>query len=209
MIMKRLLPILLALFLTPSVAQQSVIKSTILFDKKQKPVPTTAGPVRWNMANGRVSLPFRSSEPLGIKSIDLSLGRQAMIDLRVIYEDGTKFMLPIRRANDDACLDEYGGLNDGCFIDFALYDFNQDRIPEVVLAVGDGLTEQKVYVAQYHPPAKKQDRSRDENWTSVALEGQSDCYISRDSISFRVGSRGFTDTHFFREGKFYFQGLSQ
>ena len=206
--MKILLPILLALLLAPAVAQQSTPKSTILFDKKQKLAPTTAGPIRWNMASGRVSLPFRSSEPLGIKSIDISLGRQAMLELRVIYNDGTKPTLPIEMATNDACLDGYGGLNDGCFIDFAIYDFNQDGVPEVVLAVGNGLTEQKVYVAQYHPPAKKQDRLRNENWTSVALEGQSDCYISRDTISFRVGSRGFTDTYFFREGIFYFQKLN-
>jgi hypothetical protein len=206
--MNRLLSMLLALLLAPAIAQQVATESTILFDKRQKTVPTTAGPVRWNMGSDRVSLPFRSSKPLGIKSIDLKLGSQSMIDLRAIYSDGTKLMLGIARVKTDACLDEYGGLNDKCFIDLGLYDFNRDGIPEVVLSVGDGMMEQKVYIAQYHPPSMKEDRSRGENWTSLALDGQSACFISGDTISFRVGSRGFTDTYFFKDGKFFFKGFN-
>ena len=197
--------ILLALLLAPAVAQQSTTTSTILFDKKQGAIATKAGPVRWSMKSNRVSLPFKPSNQIGITSINLDLGRQGAVDLRAIYNDGTKQVIPIARSNKDVCLDNYGALNEKCFIDLALYDFNQDGISEVVLSIGNGLIEQKVYIAQYHPPARKVDRSRLENWSSVALEGQSDCYISGDSISFRVGSRGFTDTYFFREGVFYSQ----
>jgi hypothetical protein len=191
--------------------QSITTESTILFDKKQKPTPTQVGPIRWNAKSNKISLPFKASTPLGIESINLDVEHHGMsagmIDLRAVYGDGT-FPLPIARTSDDACLDEYGLLNDECFADIALYDFNKDGIPEIVLSVGDGSIEQKVYIIQYHPPAMKEDRFRSENWTSMTLDGQSDCYISGDSISFRVGSRGFTDTYFFREGKFYFKGFN-
>ena len=131
-----------------------------------------------------------------------------MIRLSAIYTDGTDVALPIARTKDDACLDEYGDLNDECFIDFALYDFNSDGVPEIILSVGNHIIEQKVYINQYHPPAMKKDYSRPENWTSINLNGQTDCYISGDSISFRIGSRGFTDTYFYKDGKFYFKGFN-
>ena len=56
----------------------------------------------------------------------------------------------------------------------------------------------RVYIAQYLPPRNIKHSDRDENWKITNLHPVDDTYLSGDSISFRVGSSGFTETYFFR-----------
>lgn len=197
------LSLLLSLFLIGQFADAAQ-ESTILFDKKQKIVNTTTKPIRWSVGSDRISILFKSRILLGIKSIDLAAGHPNAMQFRAIYDNGMKPGIFLDWTKASGCIDtQTGELNDGCFIDIALHDFDSDGIPEIVLSVGDGLIRQMVYIIQYHPPMKKEDIFRSENWTWNTLDGQSQCYISGDSISFRTGSRGFDDTYFFKSGKLY------
>lgn len=203
-----ILTLLLAMFLI-SPLLQAAQESTILFDKKQKVANTTTKPIRWSTGSDRISIPFKSKKNIDIKSIDLSAGHPNGMEFRAIYDNGMKAGIFIDWTKASGCVDEQiGELNDSCFIDIALYDFDRDEIPEIVLSVGDGMIEQTVYLIQYHPPMNQKDRRRDENWSWNVLDGQSQCYISGDSISFRFGSRKFDDTYIYKNGKLYHEKVN-
>lgn len=201
-----LILILIVNFSLFSVAHsQSTFPSSILFDKKVQGLDTTHATVRWFSGRKKVEISNKYFKSLGIKSISLADGQPNGIALRSEFEDGSRSTIPLDWPAATGCIDKHGEIRDGCFIDIALYDFDKDSIPEVVLSIADGLIEQTVFVLQYHPPLKNEHRTRFENWTSNILVGQAQCFIFKDSIAFKFGSRGFDDVYFFRDGGFYQQ----
>jgi hypothetical protein len=201
--MQRIILAIALTFLSP-LSWSNKIESTIIFDKNIKNTPLRAGPIRWSPdINTEKKITTKSSKNSSFQSVLIKLEGQSKIGLYVIFRDGQRVSVPLLWRANDACFDTDGAIRPECFIDLALHDFDFDGVPEIVVSVGDSLIEQKVYILQYLAPSNPIHRQREESWAQFVLSGQSDCFISKEFISFRMGSRGFTETFFMKNGIFY------
>lgn len=176
---------------------------SIIFDKKAKNSPVRAGPERLSLNSPEKTLFAKPNRKSNIKSLQIKRGNQSALSLNLTFSDGERIAVPTLQTDDDKCFDNDGILKDDCVIDLAFHDFNEDMSPEIIISISDLLTEQTVYIFKYHDPINPNSRKRLENWDQYVLKGQGSCHISKEFISFKVGSRGFTDTFFFKSGLFY------
>ncbi len=111
--------------------------------------------------------------------------------------------LPLRFADDFRAFNEYGEINKGFYVQVAEHDFDNDGLPEIVVAVGDGLIDLTVNIVRYHAPWLAEDAGRVENWELVgSFTGQEKALIDGDTISLPYGSQGLYTEYTWIKKKF-------
>lgn len=126
--------------------------------------------------------------------------------------NGTKFLalfsegyvhLPLKFANDFGGFDEFGDINKDYYAQVAEHDFDNDGIPEIIVAIGDGLIDLAVNVIKYHAPLSPNDAGRGENWELVgSFTGQEKAIIDGNKIYLPYGSQGLYTEYFLIKNKF-------
>lgn len=100
-------------------------------------------------------------------------------------------------------IEDYGGLNEGFWVQIGEYDFDNDLNPEIVVAIGNGLDELSISVFKFHPPINAIDACKQENWELLGtFEGQSRAVINKGRIELPYGSAGLCTEWTFVHGKF-------
>lgn len=127
---------------------------------------------------------------------------QAGMDYLVMFEAlNIASYLPTDFEND--CIDESSEIAESCFVQAGTHDFDADGLPEIILAVGDGLVNLQVNVFSYHPPARPADAMRTENWELVGnFSGQSKVEIKGQAVIIPFGSQGFEQKMVFIDRSF-------
>jgi hypothetical protein len=154
-----------------------------------------------------------STSPISLK-LDYKCKIQP-INLLVGYDNpnGTKFRISFKDINVAVDLryvismksgiNEFGDCNEGYFVQVATYDFDNDKKPEIIIAVGDGLVDMSVNVIKYHEPTNKDDAIRTENWSVIAkFQGQDKIRIEEQKIIVPIGSQGLYDEYTWQNNKF-------
>lgn len=126
--------------------------------------------------------------------------------------NGTKIMavfpeygvnMPVDFGESLGAFNEYGDLNEGYYIQVAEHDFNNDSIPEIIVAVGNHSIDLVVNVIKYHAPASLEDAGRPENWELVGMfTGQHEAFIDSEAISLPIGSQGLYKEYTWVKNKF-------
>lgn len=100
-------------------------------------------------------------------------------------------------------INEWGDCDEGYYVQVATHDFDNDKNPEIIIAVGDGHIDMSVNVIKYHPPTNEEDAFRTENWSVVAnFQGQGKIHINEQVITVPIGSQGLFDEYTWVNGKF-------
>ncbi len=111
--------------------------------------------------------------------------------------------LPLKFPNNFEGFDEDGELKPGYSVQVAEHDFDHDGVPEIVVAIGDGLTDLSVNIIKYHAPQFIQDADREANWTLMgSYWGQTKAEIKDDTVQIPIGSQGLYDEYTWVKGKF-------
>jgi hypothetical protein len=96
-----------------------------------------------------------------------------------------------------------GELEENYFIQIATYDFDGDKNPEIIVAVGDGLVNLNVNVFKFIAPLNQLNASKEENWKLIGnFQGQEQIIIENKKISVPYGSQGLFDEYIYSNGKF-------
>lgn len=134
---------------------------------------------------------------------------QAGMDYQVLFERlRIASRLPVE-FDDSPCLEGERDVSGGgdiqadCLVQVGAHDFDADGRPELVIALGDGLTELQVEIFAYHPPAVPADAIRPENWELIGkLSGQARAVIEGRSVLLPFGGQGLEERHSLIEGRF-------
>lgn len=149
-------------------------------------------------------------------SLDLSYKAKVKpASMKIGYDNpnGTKFRIYFKDLNVaidlrniismSSGMNEWGECNQGYYVQVATHDFDGDKNPEIIIAVGNGLFDMSVNVIKYHPPINSDDAIRNENWSIVAnFEGQDKIYVENGVITVPIGSQGLFDEYTWLNGKF-------
>jgi hypothetical protein len=143
-----------------------------------------------------------------VRPLFLEIGRDHPNGTKVsayFKDTGVKlsFLLNTKFESGDDAFDENGDLKPGYYLQVGEYDFDKDRNPEIVVAVGDGELNLAVTVIKFHPPAYAIDSIRQENWEKTgAFEGQSQSEVLDGSIDLPFGTVGLFQEYTWVKGKF-------
>ena len=129
------------------------------------------------------------------------------------HPNGTRFLalfphegvpLPVEFGKEFGGFDDYGDLKPGYTVQIGEYRFARDGgEPELVVAVGDGLTDLAVNVLRYHAPRAAKDAARVTNWVREGtFTGQAKAILDGDTIELPYGSQGLYEAYRYRNGKF-------
>lgn len=100
-------------------------------------------------------------------------------------------------------LNNYGEPYDNYYVNIATHDFDNDKNPEIILAIGDGFSYMWVNIIKYHPPLNISDAKRIENWSIIAsFMGQSVIHIDEEEIIVPIGTQGIFEKYVFVNGDF-------
>ncbi len=94
------------------------------------------------------------------------------------------------------------------FLQIGEYDFDNDKISELVIAFGVRGTGLLCFIYKYHEPANIVDADRDENWEQIGTfeYGYSDpkyiSFVEKSKIYFPVGSQGYSEGFIYVDNKF-------
>jgi len=149
-------------------------------------------------------------------SLDLDYKTKVKPALMTIGYDnpnGTKFKVYFKDLNVavdlryvismESGFNEWGDCDEGYYVQVATHDFDNDKNPEIIIAVGDGIIDLSVNVIKYHPPTNGEDAIRIENWTVVAsFQGQDKIHVEGQVITVPIGSQGLYDEYTWLNGKF-------
>ena len=152
------------------------------------------------------------------KDVTLDLDFKAKvkpITMTVGYDtpNGTKFKIYFKDLNVavdlryvismESGINEWGDCDEGYYVQVATHDFDNDKNPEIIIAVGNGSFDMWVNVIKYHPPTNSDDAIRTENWTTVAsFYGQEKIHIDEQVITVPIGSQGLYVEYTWVNGKF-------
>ena len=121
----------------------------------------------------------------------------------VTFKDLGVFVDLLNIISMEGGLNEYGDCDEGFYIEVATHDFDNDKNPEIIIAVGNGLFEMWVNIIKYHPPLKPEDAIRTENWTVVAsFYGQNEIHIDKQVINVPIGTQGLFEEYTWINGEF-------
>jgi hypothetical protein len=139
-----------------------------------------------------------------VKPIDFVVGLDTPIGLRyVVLFNKYGVYLPVDFGDNDCKKGEYEEVSDSCYIQAGEYDFDKNGIPEIVIALGDGLCNLHINIFKYHPPQNEDDAIRPENWELIGnFEAQTKAIMEDKSVIMPFGSHGFETKMTWVEGKF-------
>jgi hypothetical protein len=127
--------------------------------------------------------------------------------------NGTKFRIYFKDINVaidlryvismERGINNWGDCDDGYYVQCATHDFDNDKNPEIIIAVGNGSFDMWVNVIKFHPPASSDDAIRTENWSVIAsFSGQEKIHIDGHVITVPFGSQGLFNEYTWVNGKF-------
>lgn len=139
-----------------------------------------------------------------IKPTYLLIGRDHPNGIRFLAMfPGYGVNLPLNFTKDFEGINEFGELKQGYYIQVAEHDFDHDGMPEIIIAIGDGLIDLSINIIKYHPPQFSQDTDRESNWSLIgSYSGQAKAEIKGDTIQLFIGSQGLYDEYTWVKGKF-------
>jgi hypothetical protein len=170
-------------------------------------------------ANGTVR-PLLNSKTWGKTSFDdISLQLNYQADVRPDSltvgrntPNGTRFLarfpgvavnLPLEFGKNFEGFNRWDEMNQGYYVQVAEHDFDGDDVPEIVVAVGDGMLDMALNVVKYYAPQSPDNAERRENWELIgSFWGQEKAYIRQDTIIVPVGSQGHFNEYTLVKGKF-------
>lgn len=121
----------------------------------------------------------------------------------VTFKDLSAFVDLSNIISMESGLNEYGDCDEGYYIEVATHDFDNDKNPEIIIAVGNGLFDMWVNVIKYHPPLNPEDATRTENWTVIAsFYGQNEIHVDKHIINIPIGTQGLFSEYSLINGKF-------
>lgn len=134
-----------------------------------------------NFGKDKVELIFGLDHPNGTKI------------LAMFPEESVAWPLDISMADGASVFDDYGEITENYKIQATQYDFDDDRLGELIIAVGDGLTDLNVWVFSYThvDNVKKINPFLQE----LATTGQSNVLLDKNEILFPYGSQGLFDSY--------------
>jgi hypothetical protein len=110
--------------------------------------------------------------------------------------------LPADFGDDDCKEGDNGEMSDSCYIQAGEHDFDNNGIPEIVIARGNGSYVLQVNIFKYYPPQNEEDAIRPENWRLVGnFEAQTKAIIKGKSVIMPFGSQGLETKMTWVEGK--------
>jgi hypothetical protein len=116
--------------------------------------------------------------------------------LVMFASDGVRVPLPLYFDNAFEGFDEFGDLNKDYGVQVVEHDFDRYDTPEIIVAVGNELTNLVVNIITYHAPASEKDASREENWSLIgSFTGQAHASIKGNAITLPIGSQGVYDEY--------------
>ncbi|MBC7191785.1 hypothetical protein [Marinobacter sp.] len=126
--------------------------------------------------------------------------------------NGIKFLVRFSNANVNLPLEfdksfdgfnQWGELEEGYYVQVAEYDFDNDEKPEIIIAIGNGLTDLVVNIIEYHAPQLPKDAERTANWTLIgSFRGQGKAFVEGASIQLPFGGQGRYTEHTWVKNKF-------
>jgi len=139
-----------------------------------------------------------------VKPTELIVGRDHPNGIRILaLFPGYGVHLPVKYEKDFGGFNDYGELNEGYYIQVVEYDFDRDDAPEIIVAVGNGLTDLAVNIVKYNAPKLPKDAGRNENWSLVgSFSGQEKVLIEGNTISLPYGSQGLYTKYTWSKNKF-------
>lgn len=140
-----------------------------------------------------------------VKPTTLRIGQDTPngIKIMAIFPEYAVVNMPVDFGGDFGGFNDYGELNEGYYIQVAEHDFNNDSIPEIIVAVGNGSHDLVVNVIKYHAPASLEDAGRPENWELLGMfTGQQEAFIDGEAISLPFGSQGLYTEYTWVKTKF-------
>jgi hypothetical protein len=159
---------------------------------KGRPLPQPY-PLIWNGS------PRGEQRPLTVRmygkpsSLMVTRDEPEGVRIGVTHAKGFQF-LPVHFGREFAGFDNKRNLKRGYVIHALEHDFDGDKIPEVVVAVGDGLVNLAVNVFRFTAPNK---------WTRIgSFEGQQKAIVEGGTIVLPYGSQGLFQEHRWKGGKF-------
>lgn len=134
----------------------------------------------------------------------LRVGRNTPNGTRFLAKfPGAAVNLPLEFSDSFEGFNKWGDLNQGYYVQIAEHDFDSDDVPEIVVAVGNGLLDMAVNVVKYHAPQSSSNAARAENWELIgSFSGQQKAYLEQDTIELPVGSQGLFKEYTWVKRKF-------
>ena len=129
------------------------------------------------------------------------------------HPNGLKFQIHFKGLKDAvdlsniynmlAGLDEYSGLKEGYYVQVATYDFDGDKNPEIIIAIGNGSNEVGLNIVKYYPPKNPKDAGRLDNWVVVLnVLGRQKIELKNMKIVVPIGAQGRFKEYSWVDGKF-------
>ncbi|MUT64926.1 hypothetical protein [Paenibacillus sp. NEAU-GSW1] len=157
------------------------------FDKWSFPQPDITMPLE--LDGEKVDLVVGLDTPNGVKVLAMS----------VSLEQGWHLQLNTN-AGGGSPFDDYGDLKEGFSLYIKEYDFENDSVPEVVIAASDGMLETYTWVFSYNYVFTEIEASPlDLIWYG---EGQSDLILEDNKILMPFGSQGLFDEYVYSNNSF-------
>ncbi len=137
------------------------------------------------------------------KEMKIGIASQSGMDYKVYFDDYA-VRLPDELTSDHSeGIDEYGNIAEDFVVQSAEHDFEKDGVPEIIIAVGNGLTDLAINVFKYHPPQQPKDARRVENWELIGqFRGQSEMIVDASSFSLPFGGQGRFAEYLWAKGRF-------
>lgn len=162
-----------------------------------------SSPANWQIWEDKGEKIFTPNFPKNIGLLEINIRRRAQqgIDIIATFENGS-VKIPFDYS-DAHGIDRYGNLYGDSFIEITEHDFDNDGIPEILVASTDtgGLLSLKIY--KYYPSAQKSNNLRMENWAEVGnFTGQFEIRLEDDTIYLPFGSQGLYDSYVWVKNKF-------
>lgn len=116
-------------------------------------------------------------------------------------ESGYNLIYDMSLSENLNLFDEAGDVKENYFIHLDVFDFDNDFIPEIIVAIGDGLNELQVSILKY--TNKIQDSNESPYKEIGSIIGQSNILIDEDEKAILVpyGSQGLYDKYVYKDWK--------
>ncbi|WP_172254920.1 hypothetical protein [Saccharibacillus deserti] len=155
--------------------------------------------IEWRTGDPDVSMPVR----FGSTEAELILGQDSPNGVKVLllFPSGSIARpLDLSGAEDSGAFDDYGELNTGYAIQAALHDFDGDGVDELVLAAGDSLIDEAVWVFSYTDVANVE--KVDPMTQDLATGAQSYIVLDGNQLVAPYGSQGLVEIYKYVDKEF-------
>lgn len=140
-----------------------------------------------------------------VKPISMTIGYDTPngIKFRIYFKDlnvavDLRYIISMENG-----VNEWGDFDEGYYVQVVTHDFDNDKNPEIIIAIGNGSFDMSANVIKYHPPTISDDAIRTENCTIIAnFQGQEKIHIDGQVITVPIGSQGLFDEYTWVNGKF-------